>query len=337
MKLCYMVHVPFSFFAQAQVNDLIQSQQQSQASGGSDTDPRSCSDSSTPKCSPELKRSQQWPSRDQESNADLTDASSYSGGSRQSQHKNQANHSDGAVPPLSTQLGHSGESQPHNESNSKHIQPVFKYPYTPVPPLDQSLPPLHPDVLQQRFTGDISMLPVPRIVYSGGSGRAGGTTTTFMSHLGGADFTLDENMQMADMIALKYLGKKNELNTASDYDITGEELQSYLHWIFLLPTKFPRSNFYCIQGNPDSEIDESSFFPGGEGLVSGGAGSERTMAHMSMATRQYLEKHNLIRAPQTAAGGGVASRSDDRARNNDTERILDVQRLKTLPKLIWCL
>lgn len=58
------------------------------------------------------------------------------------------------------------------------------------------------------------------------------------------------------------------------------------------------------------------------------------MAHMSMATRQYLEKHNLIRAPQTAAGGGVASRSDDRARNNDTERILDVQRLKTLPKLI---
>lgn len=47
-----------------------------------------------------------------------------------------------------------------------------------------------------------------------------------MSHLGGgADFTLDENMQMADMIALKYLGRKNELNTAPDYDITGEELQ----------------------------------------------------------------------------------------------------------------
>ena len=114
-------------------------------------------------------------------------------------------------------------------SNSEHIQPVLKYPYTPVLPLDQSLPPLHPDVLQQKFAGDISMLPVPRIMYSGGSGRARGTTaTTFMSHLGGTDFTLDENMQMADMIALKYLGKKNELNATSDYDMTGKQLQSYL-------------------------------------------------------------------------------------------------------------
>ncbi len=220
--------------AQAQVNDLIQSQQQSQASGGSDSDPEGCSDSSTPKCSPELQRSQQRQSRDRESNADLTDASSYS---RQSQHKNQANHSGGAVPPpLSTQTSHSsGENQPpHNESTSEHAQPVFKYPYTPVLPLDQSLPPLHPDVLQQKFAGDISMLPVPRIMYSGGRAAGGtiGTTTTFMSHLyggggggGGADFTLDENMQMADMIALKYLGRKNELNTASGYDITGEDLQ----------------------------------------------------------------------------------------------------------------
>ena len=58
-----------------------------------------------------------------------------------------------------------------------------------------------------------------------------------MSHLGGgggADFTLDENMQMADMIALKYLGRKNELNTAPDYDITGKELQFI---ITVLPIK----------------------------------------------------------------------------------------------------
>lgn len=221
---------PF-FLAQAQVNDLIQSQQQSQASDGSNTDPESCSDSSTPKCSPELQRSQQQqPSRDQDSNADLTGTSGYSGASRQSQHKNQVNQSDGAVAPVSTQISHnSGENQPHNVSNSEHIQPVLKYPYTPVLVLDQSLPPLHPDVLQQKFTGDISMLPVPRIMYSGSSGRAGGTVaTTFMSHLGGADFTLDENMQMADMIALKYLGKKNELNATSDYDMTGRQLQSYL-------------------------------------------------------------------------------------------------------------
>lgn len=62
------------------------------------------------------------------------------------------------------------------------------------------------------------------------------------------------------------------------------------------------------------------------------------MAHMSMATRQYLEKHNLIRTPrgQTSAGVGVADRSGDREKrsDSDTERILDVQRLKTLPKLI---
>ena len=212
------------------MNDLIQSQQQSQASGGSDSNPGSCSDSSTPKCSPELQRSQLWQSRDRESNADQTDASSYSGSSRQSseQCKNQASHSDGAVPPSSTQISHNiGENQlPHNESNSEHTQPIFKYPYTPVLHLDQSLPPLHPDVLQQRFAGDISMLPVPRIRFSGGSSRRAAGGTTFMSHLGGgADFTLDENMQMADMIALKYLGRKNELNTAPDYDITGEELQ----------------------------------------------------------------------------------------------------------------
>lgn len=81
-----------------------------------------------------------------------------------------------------------------------------------------------------------------------------------------------------------------------------------------------------------------SFFSGG-GLVSGGGGSEKTMVHMSMATRQYLEKHNLIRAPprtEAEGRGGVDSGSGDRGENtnHETERILDVQRLKTLPKLI---
>ena len=70
------------------------------------------------------------------------------------------------------------------------------------------------------------MLPVPRIMYSGGRAR-GTTATTFMSHLGGADFTLDENMQMADMIALKYLGKKSELNTAPDYGKNGNHTYKF--------------------------------------------------------------------------------------------------------------
>lgn len=78
---------------------------------------------------------------------------------------------------------------------------------------------------------------------------------------------------------------------------------------------------------------------GGEGLVSsggGGLGSDRTLAHMSMATRQYLEKHHLIRTSSTARGEeGVSSRSGEhRESRSDTERILDVQRLKTLPKLV---
>ena len=202
------------------MNDLIQSQQQSQASG-SDTDPpQSCSDSATPKYSPELQHSQRQQSRGQESTADLTDMSSCSGVSRQSQHKNHVNSSDGAVA-FSSEVSDSRENQP-NSSNSEHAPPVFMHPYTPVLPLDQSLPPLHPDVLQQRLTGDISMLPVPRIMYGGSSDRTGGTT--FVSRLGGADFTMDENMQMADMIALKYLGKKNELITAANYDIPGEPL-----------------------------------------------------------------------------------------------------------------
>ena len=236
------------------MNDLIQSQQQSQASGGSDADPGSCSDSSTPKCSPELQRSQL-----QQSNADLADTSSYSGSSWQSQqHKNQANHSDGAVPPSSTQISHnSGENQlPRNESNSEHTQPMFKYPYTPVLPLDQSLPPLHPDVLQQRFTGDISMLPVPRIMFSGGRAAGG---TTYMSHLGaggGADFTLDENMQMADMIALKYLGRKNELNTAPDYNISGKELQ----FVTVLPIKLCLLPYTSLTGDICNEIKGEIYF-----------------------------------------------------------------------------
>lgn len=60
-------------------------------------------------------------------------------------------------------------------------------------------------------------------------------------------------------------------------------------------------------------------------------GSDKTLAHMSMATRQYLEKHHLIGTPQVA---GRLSKEDYNGEASDSERILDVQRLKTLPKLI---
>ena len=68
--------------------------------------------------------------------------------------------------------------------------------------------------------------------------------------------------------------------------------------------------------------------------MSGGNGTgptDKTMAHMSMATRQYLGKYNLVKAHQPA---GRLSEEDRAAGPTDSECILDVQRLKTLPKLI---
>ena len=122
-------------------------------------------------------------------------------------------------------LNHSCQQQSHLSEDDQPAPAVLKHPS--MPPLSlgdtvhHSLPPLHPDVLQQHFAGgDISLLPVPRIVYSGGS--SGGTYravgTTFVSQLGfgGSVCTVDENTQMADMIALKYLGEKGEFTRPNE-------------------------------------------------------------------------------------------------------------------------
>ena len=63
--------------------------------------------------------------------------------------------------------------------------------------------------------------------------------------------------------------------------------------------------------------------------------SDKTLAHMSMATRQYMEKHNLVRSSQGQAKGRSRDNEEEETNEpNSSERILDVQRLKTLPKLI---
>ena len=207
------------------MNDLIQSQQHSHVSD-LNSDPQSYSNGSTPKCSPSpslLHHSQPQTSDNRahmNTTGDVTRESMDH--SQQSTHSH-INTSDRHI----SEINHSKQNHDHQQSQTElreHIQAMpTTHPSTSFPLVDvgdQSLPPLHPDVLQQRFTAsDISMLPVPRIMYAGssegGAYRAGGGVT-FMSQLGGADFTLDENTQMADMIALKYLGKKSGLTDLNE-------------------------------------------------------------------------------------------------------------------------
>lgn len=57
--------------------------------------------------------------------------------------------------------------------------------------------------------------------------------------------------------------------------------------------------------------------------------------NMSMATRQYLQRHHLMPGP---AGGSVreekSSSSVCSENGSESGKILDIQRLRTLPKLI---
>ena len=71
---------------------------------------------------------------------------------------------------------------------------------------------LHPDVLHQQFSSDVSLLPVPHIVCPNMSSDG----PSFANVLGN-DYTLDENVYLADMIAMKYLG----LPSCRNLDIKG--------------------------------------------------------------------------------------------------------------------
>lgn len=95
--------------------------------------------------------------------------------------------------------------------------------------------------------------------------------------------TLDEQVELADLIALKYLNKGEEAS--------GETMRSQLMMMNIT---------MC-------------FLPAGDNVWSAG---DHTLTHMSMATQQYLQRHHLM---DNGKGG---------------ENVLDIGRLKTLPKLL---
>lgn len=96
--------------------------------------------------------------------------------------------------------------------------------------------------------------------------------------------TLDEQVQLADLIALKYLNKGE--------DTSGEAM--------------------CSQ--PACNDDKQPLVPAGGATV--WSAGDHTLTHMSMATQQYLQRYQLM---DNGKGGG---------------NVLDIGRLKTLPKLL---
>ena len=83
----------------------------------------------------------------------------------------------------------------HTSSTLSHQEPSIELPY------------LHPDVLQQHYSTEISLLPVPRIVGPIPNNNSTlDTAAVYSRSMTSSDTTLDENMQLADMIAMKYLG-----------------------------------------------------------------------------------------------------------------------------------
>lgn len=86
---------------------------------------------------------------------------------------------------------------------SHKTQHVLTHPQEP----SKDLPYLHPDIFQDHYGGgaeEVSLLPVPRIV---GPVPSSNTTLDAVYSRGSSDTTLDDHMQLADRIAVKYLGR----------------------------------------------------------------------------------------------------------------------------------
>ena len=217
---------------QAQVNDLLQTQSPeespSKSSCSSEESP-SRNYSSTGNTPPEHTVTHNSPNHVTPSSTAIIDQTftssehSAAGISRNSMSGYVASHSSRTEKSLPVSHGRTRLSSYSNTSNQILPQPnEFDSNDTQLPSRtirDDSVPKystlqIHPDVLQQYYATDISMLPVPRIMCSRGFDDDSISETLLLPtnnhhhNFGSADCTLDENSQLADMITLKYLKGK---------------------------------------------------------------------------------------------------------------------------------
>jgi hypothetical protein len=106
---------------------------------------------------------------------------------------------------------------PHSPSHAHHPncdQPSYlQSPYVTPLSAKNNRYLLHPDVMNQHFSSEISVLPVPHILcptHTSGGGGGGGIPS--LAGMLGDDYTVDEKAYLADMIALKYLGSGGSRN-----------------------------------------------------------------------------------------------------------------------------
>lgn len=203
MACCECLSTGDVCFPQCQVNELLSSQKASPNSQY----PNHSSDSELPirqtqsqQCSFEHSERRDIPDRSRSvsdvSKIDVSRHSSQHGHtkSQELQEKVFPEHGDNSNP-LSSSSSQSDNNIPH--STIKLVEPVYP----------------HPEVLQPQHYNEVSMLPVPRIVCPVLTDSSNSYTDAVLfpksaHHLmtrPSADCTLDENMQLADMIAMKYI------------------------------------------------------------------------------------------------------------------------------------
>ena len=92
--------------------------------------------------------------------------------------------------------------------NTNGCHPYPQPPFlTPLSAKNGSMYHLHPDVLHQHYSPDITMLPIPHILCPDNM-----QDTMLLTAMMGNDYTLDENFHNAEMISRRYLGMSGSRN-----------------------------------------------------------------------------------------------------------------------------